>query len=286
MNYVRHLLVAVALLGGSISAANAAETFATCTGFITSLPASIGTQGTWCLKGHLSTAMTTGAAIQVTVNNVTIDCNSFKIGGLAAGITTTAQGIRATDRANVTVRNCNVRGFYQGIYLNDSGDDGNSNGHLVENNQMDGNTYVGIYVSGDDSVIRGNRVRSTGGSPHAATASGIYSEGSNDVLDNLISDVTPTGGSAFGIHTVGNYDGSIGNNRVRRLLPAGAGNAYGIANATPGRITITSNHLVSLDSSGIGITCSSPKNHAEDNIISGFSVAVSNCNGNKNVVLD
>ena len=71
----------------------AAESYDNCSGFVTSLPAVITTQGTWCLTADLATAMTSGVAITIATNNVTIDCNNFKLGGLSAGVDTTTIGI-------------------------------------------------------------------------------------------------------------------------------------------------------------------------------------------------
>ena len=53
------------------------ETFASCRGFIDSLPATITSGGTWCLDHDVATSMTSGAAIDIQSNNVTIDCNGF-----------------------------------------------------------------------------------------------------------------------------------------------------------------------------------------------------------------
>src|SRR5688500_7900792 len=89
------------LLALAPGASRAAESYDNCTGFIDSLPAVITKQGTWCMRKDLSTAIDTGNAITVATNNVTIDCNDFKIGGLAAGVDTLAHGIVAADRKSV-----------------------------------------------------------------------------------------------------------------------------------------------------------------------------------------
>ena len=60
---------------------------------ITTLPAVITVQGIYCLTGNLSTAMTSGNAIEIQTNNVVLDLNGFKLGGLAAGSGTGAAGI-------------------------------------------------------------------------------------------------------------------------------------------------------------------------------------------------
>src|SRR4029079_11229258 len=125
----------------------AAQSYDNCTGYITVLPAIISTQGTWCLKQDLATANATGAAITINTNNVTIDCNNFKLGGLAAGLGTTAIGIHAAARINATARHCNIRGFLGCIYF--SGITGG--GHAIEDNRFDGNTYVAAQIEGDGS---------------------------------------------------------------------------------------------------------------------------------------
>ena len=91
--------------------AGAAASYDTCKGFITSLPAIIDTAGTWCLNKDLSTASSNGTAIAINSDNVTIDCNGYKLGGLAAGEGTLETGIGGYDRRNITVRHCNIRGF-------------------------------------------------------------------------------------------------------------------------------------------------------------------------------
>src|SRR5688500_8185831 len=119
-----------------------AESLEGCTGFIGTLPAVVDTQGVWCLRGDVSTAMTTGFAIYIQANNVTIDCNGFKVGGLAAGPSSDAYGIFANGRQNITVRNCTIRGFRDGIHLQGLG----GSGHLIEDNQLDNNLVKGIMV--------------------------------------------------------------------------------------------------------------------------------------------
>src|SRR4249919_2976114 len=98
------VLLTFALLLGAPRAAEAAESYDNCTGFITSLPAVISTQGTWCLKQDLSIAVS-GIAITLNANNVTINCNDFKLTGMNQ-----ATGIYGMKRFNNTVRHCDIRG--------------------------------------------------------------------------------------------------------------------------------------------------------------------------------
>ena len=280
------LLLALGLLAGLPRVAHAAQSYDNCTGFITSLPTTITSQGTWCLKQDLSTAITNGMAINISTNNVTIDCNDFKIGGLAAGAGTQAEGIYAAAVQNVTVRNCNIRGFATGIYL------GHYGGFVVEDNRLDGNTEYGMYVYGDGSVVRRNRVFDTGGSSvvSSATARGIATVYSVDVLDNTVSGVTATvgnNGSAYGISAQLNDGGSINGNRVRAVLADGTGQASGIAfSGGSSRNTIRGNDVIGSSAPGInyGVQCEDANQHAKDNVINGFATGILTCTDDGNVV--
>lgn len=268
------LLLGFALFLSAPRAAQAAESYDNCTGFITSLPAVISTQGTWCLKQDLTTAITTGNAIAVNTNNVTLDCNDFKIGGLAAGLGTQATGIYAQNRLNLTVRHCSIRGFWKGLYVVGS----TGGGHAIEDNRFDGNTYAGLWVEGDGSVAQRNRVFDTGGSTVSASAYGIIAFYSVDILSNTVSGVVATasgGGFATGIETDANPSGRIIGNGISGLLPDGAGQAQGIINFTSDRLSLRENDVVGGGT--FGLKCSGGNGSARDNMISGFTTAISNC---------
>jgi hypothetical protein len=81
---------------------------------IRALPAIITVQGVYCLRSDLSTAITSGSAIDIRTNNVGRDLNGFKLGGVDAGPGTEAWGIYASNRQNIAIENGTVRGFYRG----------------------------------------------------------------------------------------------------------------------------------------------------------------------------
>lgn len=232
------LIVLLALGGYS---RHASAEIVNCTN-ITSMPAVITTQGVYCLKQHMPVNLASGAAITVNVNNVTIDCNEFKIGNLAAGIANNAVGISANGRLNVTVRNCGIRGFRSGVQLI-SGD------YRVEDNRFDLNTQTGIFVSGDGSAVRHNDVVDTGGSTiggltefHAISVSGDI-----DIIDNNVSGVASTAGGNGGVYGISTADmdsGTIRDNRVRNLAPDGSGFQRGIWNQDGGHNIVEHNAVV------------------------------------------
>jgi parallel beta-helix repeat protein len=278
------LLLAAVLLGGPTGEASAAESYDNCTGFIDSLPATISTQGTWCLSKHLGTNVSGGDAITIATNNVTLDCNHFRIGGLAAGTGTLTNGIRAASRNNITIRNCSIRGFLLGIYFSSGG------GHLVENNSLDGNTRYGIYVTSAGSTIRNNTVIDTGGSTASlGVAFGIYAASGVDVLNNTVNGVASTGtnSDARGIQTDNNGSGSVNGNRVRGLAPTGIGAHHGIYATFSGRSIIRDNDVQGPGPSAagsIGVRCQNNLATARNNVISGFETGVHNCLNSVNSV--
>jgi parallel beta-helix repeat protein len=206
-----------------------AETFNTCAGFIDTVPTTISTQGVWCLKKDLATNISSGAAITIAANNVTIDCNDFKIGGLAAGDASQTSGIKAMNRQNATVRHCNVRGFLKGIELVGS----TSAGHLIEDNRLDNNLYVGISVAGANNLVRGNRVFDTGGRMGGGASIGIDAQA--DIIGNTIRGVLGSASGTTYIETAGirtsySTGWEISDNRVSGIVAGTAStNAFAMA---------------------------------------------------------
>jgi parallel beta-helix repeat protein len=264
----------------------AAESYDNCTDFVDSVPATITTQGVWCLNKDLSTAIASGAAITIATHNVTLDCNGFKLGGLAAGSESQAYGVHASDRLNATVRNCNVRGFYYGIYLYGGA------GHLVEGNRLDNNLVIGLHLStASNSIIRNNRVYDTGGYPDNNIRSGIRAYGGEaiEIIDNTVAGVVGTPAyynEVVGIFR-GNYipdgdysDAHITGNRVSGLMPTGEGKvASGFKNVNYGGtdaiVLFAGNHLVMTVPvvGSTGIDCNYSGISIRDNNARGFPTA-------------
>jgi len=274
--FCQHALVVLLLLLGPLvpGRAHAATSYDNCSGFITSVPAVINAPGTWCLKQSVNTAITSGAAITIAADNVTLDCNDFKLDGQAAGTSTLASGVSASNRLNAKVRHCIVRGFYIGVFLTGSG-------HLVEDNRLDKNRFTGLEVHGDGSVLRRNQVYATGGSPLNAKAYGIVTLGSVDILDNKVTTVRATtglGGDALGISTDGNSDGSIVDNRIIFIFEdAPAGHGYGISNANSDRISVRSNVVEAGAQHGIELSCANANGRASNNLLDIAAQSIVGC---------
>jgi parallel beta-helix repeat protein len=264
------VLAVLAVAHGIGATAQAAESYDNCTGFIDSVPATISTQGTWCLRKDLSTTMATGNAITMAANNVTLDCNGFKLGGLGAGDGSQAVGIRSTDRSNIVVRHCNVRGFNTGINLQGGG------GHLVEDNRLDNNLYTGIRVSGDNNRVLRNAVYDTGGTPGTTQGFGIAAAG--DVVDNTVSGVFVASTDAFPFGILISGPGQEArNNRVRGLVPSGDGSATGIRAQDSG-IRLDGNQIAAaLPTDGTGIRGVAGGLFCSNNAVVGYGTTYDGC---------
>jgi len=269
------LLLVPTLFVGLIAASpgRAAESYDSCSGFIDSVPATISTQGVWCLRADLSTAISSGSAITINANNVTIDCNNFKLGGLGGGPGSIATGV-FSNRTNASVRNCNIRGFWSGIEILSLG------GNLVESNRLDGNLAYGIYTAGAGSTIRNNQVFDTGGSTESPNlAIGIYGAEGTDIVGNTVYGVSTNGESFFsyGIATVSNGTGSIRGNRIKGVLAAG-GSSSGIHTFISGRVVVRDNDIQGIGAPGsIGVRCENNQGTSGGNFIAGFETAVQGC---------
>lgn len=233
---------------------------------ITSVPFTISAGGSYCLTGDLiaSSTFTSGTAITVTADNVTVDLGGYTLSNLPAGTGTKAIGIEAVAQNNITVQNGTVRGFYVGIQLSGvSGTSANSSGHLVQSVRADSNRFIAIQVLGLGSVARQNQVLHTGGS----TASGVsFTVGLQvggdgaEALDNSVVDTIPapsTGqANAILINAQNNFSGAVAEgNRVANVGALQA-DAVGISTGVSAIHTLIVNNRVSNFGQGILFTVS------------------------------
>jgi nitrous oxidase accessory protein NosD len=270
------LLAPVLML--SATPTRAAESYDNCAGTVASLPAVIDTQGVWCLKKDLATLSVAGTAITVTKPNVTIDCNGFKLGGLGAGTATTTIGIDGSGTSNLTVRNCNIRGFATGVLV----DDTSGGGHLIEDNRFEANTFFGIDVFGDGTLIRRNQVLDTGGSTAGLDPNriaGIRLIGDGDVLDNAVRGVDSTGTNAFayGILVTEATAGAVVGNRVSGLLAGAAAAEYAIRPLSSNGLAIRDNDLVGPGAYAMRCSIGGTVNVAIGNSMTGFTDDFGTC---------
>jgi len=214
---------------------------------ITTLPTVITVQGIYCFTGNLATSMTSGKAITINTNNVTIDLNGWKLGGLAAGTGTGTYGIYAYQRKNITIKNGIIRGFYFGIILGDNFPYTASQGHLIEDIRADQNTYGGLLVQGRGNIVRRNQVVDTGGSTVNNSAFGIQLNGPGGrVLNNEISGTVATSvSSAFGLHLASATGAVVEGNRIDDVS-SNSSMAYGVSISSSYDVVVEDNRINGL----------------------------------------
>ena len=276
----RHLVLlaglAIVPLAAFPDTARAAESFDSCKGTIASLPAVIGSAGTWCLTASLATSATSGAAITINSNNVTIDCYDYIVSGLAAGAGTATVGVLAVGRINVGVRNCHLRGFRIGIQ-------GSGSTFLVRDNRIEASTIRGVSLGGDALVVADNQVVDTGGSSIGnGAAIGMSIGGNARVTGNNVTGVAAraaSGQGAWGIHIADEgapAQSLVEDNSVRSLVPDGVGLAVAIRSTSAGRISLRRNALFG-EGTGIGLQCANAGGAVRENSLLGFATAISGC---------
>lgn len=265
---------AITLLAAGANEVPAAESYDSCVGDINTVPTVITTGGTWCLRHNVITTATNIRAVDIRTNNVTIDCNGFRLADAQAGPATMSNGISAFGPySNITVRNCTIIGFNFGIFLSGSPPGG---GHVIENNILSFNRSAGIRVDGAASIIRHNTVVNTGGQPGSPNGIGIIVNGSVDVIDNVVDGIAGDGSVAFTAYGITAGDNAtvgslIRGNRVRNLTPSGSGSsAIGILVYSNG--AWVRDNLIGQQTStnGIGISCGA-ETRVRDNIVKNYT---------------
>jgi hypothetical protein len=173
---------------------------------ITSLPSTISQSGFYYLGGNLTYSGDSNA-ITITADNVTLDLMGFSL--TCTGTSGNLNGVYINGRKNLEVRNGTLRGFWTGIY------EENSFGanHRIINVRADNNTIVGawgIYLLGNDHLVKGctaSQNQSGGIYVNSGTITGsvacdngivgIKLPGSGSVIGNVANNSSSTGTTGF-----------------------------------------------------------------------------------------
>lgn len=222
---------------------------------ITLVPYTINMSGVYCLKQDFVIALSSGSAIAIAANDVTLDFNGFTVdGGGSVG-----DGVRADSKSNLTIRNGEIRGFSRGIFIyTPTSGYTDSRAHIVEDMKLTDNLLAGINISAIGSIIRGNVVSNTGGSSAASPVAGIYAAGTGNVVsNNVVENTDGTLGAGYagrGIW-VSQTDGSVvrGNTVTNTKGTTGT---YGI-NTYPSLGSLLRDNYVS-GASNYGVVMNSP----------------------------
>jgi hypothetical protein len=187
---------------------------------ITKVPIVITLPGVYRLTRNYGYAAATGAAIEIAAgaSGTVIDLNGYQI-VCTSNAANQSTGVYCDGPNRVTVRNGQVLGFENGVFLV-------SSGATVKDMLVTTSYKAGITVVGNNTDILHNRVLATGGSTLAtsSTAVGITLSGTygnvtdNDIQNTFTSDIL--GHSAVGILIKNSANVVVNNNRVLDVEPA------------------------------------------------------------------
>jgi Periplasmic copper-binding protein (NosD) len=243
------------------------------------VPFTITATGIYCLKKSLANATNPApanlaGAIEIEADNVTLDLNDFSLTNNSAGSANRMNGVVAFNRKNVIVRNGQVDGFATAVLLGGI----LAQRSLVENIRANASNERGLFVVGDNSVIRNNHITNVGPGDVDSEATGITLVfGENSVVEgNVISSVSETA-SAHGIAVVFSASTTVRANTVFNVKDASQ--KHGISLFSVTRAEISGNHLLNgaAGNAGIANMGFSTQIGCIGNAISGFVPATSGC---------
>jgi hypothetical protein len=197
---------------------------------VTAFPANLAAPGVYCLSWkYIDFPMTSGVLIRISADNVVLDLNGTTLDGTPTGASSSSSafGVVSTGHSNIVVRNGTIKGFNQGIHLTAPLGMVNtrirtSHAFLVEDMRLLNNRSAGMYIVGNDSVIRRNYVAHTGGSDDPGVSGhawGVIAAGTGlRILDNIVSytvaNTVHPGGVTMAIWLAGAWDAMIVGNRI------------------------------------------------------------------------
>jgi len=92
-----------------------------------------------------------GDGLVIGASGITLDCSGFSISGISPDAD---NGVYIQDRQNITVRNCDINGFYDGIYYTAGSTDSN----IFDNNFYNSvNSGIYLYNNSDRAKIQNNK---------------------------------------------------------------------------------------------------------------------------------
>lgn len=96
---------------------------------------------TYDLTANIVNSLDIDACMNITANNIILDCHSFTVDGLDAVNTYgVLVGRGVPIQTNITIKNCPITDWNRGIWLNNTGNDN------ITNTSANSNTAIGIYL--------------------------------------------------------------------------------------------------------------------------------------------
>jgi parallel beta-helix repeat protein len=161
----------------------------------------------YTLTNNLTRNQSNGRCIDVQANNITLDCAGYGINGTSAGTTI---GVYDNGYNNVTIKNCNIRNYTNGIslsttnnsnFINNTLSSNTGSGFVVDhisnntfaNNTANSNPQYGIYLLfGNNDTLANNTFNSN--------SMGIRLESSGSSATNILTNNTFNSNTQYGVY--------------------------------------------------------------------------------------
>jgi len=206
--------------------------------------------------------------IEIIADNVTLDCDGYKVLGSGED-----RGITVNNRTGVTVLDCHVGGFVQGIGL------ANTQDSVIDSNTTTGNDAPGIVLfTSNDNTIKDNTSTYNGHYGIAMYQSKLLTVTGNEVSNNGVGGVEGLGMKIRETDSSTFSDNNASDNLTSGFFTDGTGNSFTnndshrngelgfVDEATPGANTYSENRCI--DNSDAGSTptglCSESGTFADD----------------------
>jgi parallel beta-helix repeat protein len=164
---------------------------------ISSVPLTISVPGTYTVRNNLAYTATSGNAITVNSDDVTIDFNGYYLSCPVFGNT---KGIYVKDVAEVSVIGGKIVGFQVGCWFEGSAGSSLNFGQLVDGVRFRGNSFAVYFIGSKDSVVKncqfynsstaiafiGSEGNRAVGNTISHAATGCVSDGPNYLESNYI----------------------------------------------------------------------------------------------------
>jgi hypothetical protein len=233
-------------------------------------------------------------AISIAANDVVLDCNGHRIRQTDPG--GAFPGIDAQARQNVTVRNCVVDGFHDGISFSNN-QTGNYAVNILDNHVLNFRQQ-GIIAWGSSFRIEGNRITQGLGNDNGGIT-GIFllsmdQNGAGTVIrGNLITDLHPPAtdpsNDVTGIFVANVRDTVIADNVISNLGANAQHCAWGVYGSGATAVSATGNQILSPPRTGpddgtqcggialFGTAEQQATNACRDNVVGHFNGNISGC---------
>ena len=216
---------------------------------------------TW--DSDMSCNVNGGNGITIGANNIVLDCAGHSMTGPGSGY-----GVELRNKNGVTIKNCNISGFYFGLVIV------SSSFNTLLDNSASSNTENGIYISSSfNNTLTGNTVSSN-------RRYGIFSDSSSPKSNNNIftfNDVSLNGSDGI---VVDGHDNILTSNTANSNYGNGISLYNSVSSSTLTSNTANSNHI-----SGISLGQNSNNNLIENNTANSNSTFGIYLNSNSNNVL-